>query len=108
MVNESEVTMNSAAAHPVIFVRRLAAARGPKAVCDPWPPKVPARSALLPCCSRTTPMRKKQTMMWTTTTAISKKFILLLLSWASFAELPVQNLVWGAHNGKIFGAEEGT
>src|SRR5579859_1310073 len=68
MVSESEVIMKSAAAQLVILVSRLAAARGPKAVCDPWPPNVPARSALLPCCSRTTPMRKKHTMMWMTMT----------------------------------------
>src|SRR5271165_6571068 len=67
-VRESEVSMNSAAAQVVILVSRLAAARGPKAVCEPWPPNVPARSALLPCCSRTTPIRKKHTITWTTIT----------------------------------------
>ena len=44
------------------MVSRLAAPRGPKAVCEPWPPKAPARSADLPCCMRTTPMRKSETM----------------------------------------------
>src|SRR6187402_56551 len=48
-VRPMEVTMKSTALQVVSFVRRLAAPRGPKAVCDPCPPKAPARSALLPC-----------------------------------------------------------
>src|SRR5687768_18277472 len=40
--------------------------RGPKAVWVPPPPKALARSWLLPCCSRTTPMRKRQAITWRT------------------------------------------
>src|ERR1700756_5364295 len=39
-----EVTMKMMAHHVVVRVSRLAAERGPKAVCEPWPPKAPARS----------------------------------------------------------------
>ena len=67
-VSESEVIMKMIADQVVSRVSRLAAARGPKAVCEPWPPKAPARSAERPCCSRTTPIRKRQTMTWTTMT----------------------------------------
>src|ERR1700733_11951228 len=62
MVRPMEVTMKMIADHVVSLVRRLAAPRGPKAVCEPWPPKAPARSADLPCWRRTTPTRKRQTM----------------------------------------------
>src|SRR3984957_1011322 len=61
-VRPMEVTMKMIADHVVSLVRRLAAPRGPKAVCEPWPPKAPARSADLPCWRRTTPTRKRQTM----------------------------------------------
>src|ERR1700761_4062458 len=58
------VHMKMTADHVVSLVRRLAAPRGPKAVCEPWPPKAPARSADLHCCSRKTPMMKSETMTW--------------------------------------------
>lgn len=63
IVRLMEVQVNRIADQAVNRVSRLAAPRGPKAVCDPWPPKAPARSALLPCCSRTTPIKKSETMM---------------------------------------------
>ena len=43
-----EVHIKMIADQVVSLVSRLAAPRGPKAVCEPWPPKAPARSALLP------------------------------------------------------------
>src|ERR1035437_10465781 len=53
------VIMKMIADQVVSRVSTLAAARGPKAVCEPWPPKAPARSAERPCCRRTTPMRNR-------------------------------------------------
>src|ERR1700733_1797255 len=61
-VRPMEVSMKITADHVVSLVRRLAAPRGPKAVCEPCPPKAPARSADLPCCRRTTPTMKSETM----------------------------------------------
>src|SRR6185369_8705509 len=58
-----DVSMKMTAAQVVALVRALAAERGPKAVWLPMPPNAAAMSALLPLCSRTTPMRNKQTMM---------------------------------------------
>jgi len=62
--NESDVTMNSAAASVVALESKVADPRGPKAVCDPMPPNAPARSAAFPLCSNTTIIMKKQTMTW--------------------------------------------
>src|SRR6202012_405367 len=59
MVSPIEVSMKMTANHVVRRVSGLAAPRGPNAVCDPCPPKALARSADLPCCSRTTPMRNR-------------------------------------------------
>src|ERR1700741_3954583 len=61
-VSPMDVNINTMAAQVVTLVSRLAAPRGPNAVCDPWPPKAPARSALLPCWRRTTPIRMRQTI----------------------------------------------
>jgi len=55
-----DVTMKSAAAMVVALERIVADPRGPNAVCDPIPPKAPARSAALPLCSSTTTTMKKQ------------------------------------------------
>ena len=63
IASESEVSMNSAAATVVALDKMVAVPRGPKVVCDPMPPKAPARSAALPLCSSTTTTRKKQTRM---------------------------------------------
>ena len=63
IANESEVNMKTAAAIVVARESTVADPRGPKAVCDPIPPKAPARSAALPLCSSTTTTRKKHTMM---------------------------------------------
>jgi len=60
-VRAIEVIMKMIADQVVSLVSRLAAPRGPNAVCEPWPPKALARSADLPCWSSTTPMRKRQT-----------------------------------------------
>ncbi len=49
MVRLTEVSMKTTADQVVRRVRRLEAPRGPKAVCEPEPPKAPARSADLPC-----------------------------------------------------------
>jgi len=59
-----EVSMKTAAASVVAFESRVAEPRGPNAVCDPMPPKAPARSAALPLCNNTTTIRKKHTMTW--------------------------------------------
>ena len=88
----------------VSFVSTFAAARGPNAVCEPWPPKAPAKSADLPCCSRTTPMRKKQTMTCTTITSQKTICSLKLLSFGI-------RRIWRVLRGpdaRILGAEEGT
>ena len=54
--------MNNAAAIVVAFDKTVADPRGPKAVCEPIPPKAPARSAALPLCSSTTTTRNRHTM----------------------------------------------
>ncbi len=59
----SEVIMKIAAASVVAFERIVADPRGPNAVCDPMPPKAPARSAALPLCSNTTTIKNKQTII---------------------------------------------
>ena len=66
----SEVTMKSAAATVVAFDKTVAVPRGPKTVCDPMPPKAPARSAAFPLCSRTTRIKTRQTTTCTAVTAI--------------------------------------
>ena len=58
--------MNSAARIVVARESTLAEPRGPNAVWVPPPPKALARSWLLPCCSRTTPMRNRHAMMCST------------------------------------------
>jgi len=58
----SDVTMKTAAATVVARESTVADPRGPNAVCEPIPPKAPARSAALPLCSSTTTIRKKQTI----------------------------------------------
>ena len=63
MARLRDVTINTAAARVVALERTVADPRGPKAVCEPMPPKAPARSAALPLCSNTTMMMKKQTRM---------------------------------------------
>jgi hypothetical protein len=63
--SESEVTMNRIAEIVVAFESSVAEPRGPNAVCDPMPPKAPARSAAFPLCSRTTMIRNTQTIIWT-------------------------------------------
>jgi len=63
--NVNDVSINNPAAIVVAFDNTVAAPRGPKAVCDPIPPKAPARSAALPLCNRTTITRKKHTITWT-------------------------------------------
>jgi len=46
MESESEVTMNRTAEIVVAFDNNVAEPRGPNAVCEPIPPKAPARSPL--------------------------------------------------------------
>src|ERR1700682_2548511 len=62
IASDSDVIMKTAAAIVVALDRTVADPRGPNAVCEPIPPKAPARSAALPLCSSTTTTRKKQTM----------------------------------------------
>lgn len=63
MASDREVSINSDAAMVVAFDSTVAEPRGPKAVCEPMPPKAPARSAALPLWSNTTITRKKETTM---------------------------------------------
>jgi hypothetical protein len=53
--------MNNAAANVVAFESTVADPRGPNAVCDPIPPKAPAKSAAFPLWSRTTTIKNKHT-----------------------------------------------
>ena len=71
IASDMEVTMNNAAAIVVAFESTVAEPRGPKAVCEPMPPKAPARSAALPLCSNTTITRKKLTRTCTIVSAIT-------------------------------------
>ena len=59
-----EVSMNTMADPVVSFDKKEAVPRAPKAVCDPAPPKAPARSALFPDCSSTIRINIKQTITW--------------------------------------------
>jgi hypothetical protein len=61
IASERDVNMNTAAAIVVAFESTVAAPRGPNAVCDPIPPKAPARSAALPLWRSTTMTRNRQT-----------------------------------------------
>ncbi len=63
IANESEVNMKTAAAMVVALESTVADPRGPKAVCEPIPPKAPARSAALPLCSNTTTTRIRHTII---------------------------------------------
>ena len=56
----SEVTINIAAAIVVAFDSTVAEPRGPNTVCDPMPPKAPAKSAALPLWSSTTTIKNIQ------------------------------------------------
>ena len=58
----SEVSMNRIAEIVVAFESTVADPRGPKTVCDPMPPKAPAKSAALPLCSNTTTTRIRHTI----------------------------------------------
>ena len=97
MVKEIEVHMKRIAAQVVIRVSTLAAARGPNAVCEPCPPKAPARSAERPCCKRTTKIRTPHTITCRIVTRTSAICIFKLLSRS--VRCPGR---------KSFGAEEGT
>jgi hypothetical protein len=62
MDNDIDVIMNSIAEIVVAFDNNVAEPRGPNAVCEPIPPKAPARSAAFPLCSRTTMIRNRHTI----------------------------------------------
>ena len=72
----SDVIMKTTADAVVAFESSVAEPRGPKAVCEPMPPKAPARSAAFPLCSNTTMIRK----MHTATCTIVKRINIALLS----------------------------
>ena len=59
--SESDVIIKTTAETVVAFDNSVAEPRGPKAVCEPIPPKAPARSAALPLCRSTTMIRKTHT-----------------------------------------------
>ena len=61
----NDVTINKTAEIVVALESSVAEPRGPNAVCEPIPPKAPARSAALPLCSKTTMIKKMQTTTWT-------------------------------------------
>src|SRR5579863_5838304 len=56
-----DVHMNKIAESVVAFESSVAEPRGPKAVCEPIPPKAPARSAALPLCRRITTIKNRHT-----------------------------------------------
>ena len=60
--SESEVIMKIIAETVVALESSVAEPRGPKAVCEPMPPKAPARSAAFPLWSRTTMIKNKHTI----------------------------------------------
>ena len=59
--SDREVNMKIMTAPVVARESADAAPRGPKVLWLPVPPKAPARSALLPLCSRTTIIKNKET-----------------------------------------------
>jgi len=59
--NDIEVTMNTIAETVVALLSNVADPRGPNAVCEPWPPKAPAKSAAFPLCSSTTTIKNRHT-----------------------------------------------
>ena len=58
----NEVSMKITAAIVVSLDKKVAVPLAPKAVCDPPPPKAPARSALFPDCKRTIRINNRQTI----------------------------------------------
>jgi hypothetical protein len=56
------VNMKTIAAPVVSLDKNVAVPLAPKAVCDPPPPKAPAKSAPLPDCSSTIKMSNRQTI----------------------------------------------
>jgi len=62
--SDSDVHMKTMAEMVVAFESSVAEPRGPNAVCEPMPPKAPARSAAFPLCNKTTMIRKTQTTTW--------------------------------------------
>ena len=64
MDSEMDVSMKTTTAMLVAFANADCAPRGPKVLVLPPPPNAPARSALLPLCTRTTMIKKMETMMW--------------------------------------------
>lgn len=58
--SDMDVTMNRTADAVVAFESSVAEPRGPNAVCEPMPPKAPARSAAFPLCNNTTTIRNRQ------------------------------------------------
>ena len=63
--SEIDVSMNTTVEMVVAFESSVAEPRGPKAVCEPIPPKAPARSAAFPLCKRITMIKKKHTITCT-------------------------------------------
>jgi hypothetical protein len=61
--SDIEVIIKIIADTVVAFDSRVAEPRGPNAVCEPMPPKAPARSAAFPLCNRTTIQRKMHTII---------------------------------------------
>ena len=64
IVKASEVIMKVTAAQAVTFDSTVVEPRGPNTVCEPMPPKAPARSAAFPLCSSTMTVKTRQTMTW--------------------------------------------
>jgi len=60
--SDSDVIIKIMAEPVVAFESKVAEPRGPNAVCEPIPPKAPAKSAAFPLCSSTTMIRKMQTI----------------------------------------------
>ncbi len=74
--SDIDVNINTMAEIVVAFDSSVAEPRGPNAVCEPIPPKAPAKSAALPLWSNTTIIKKMQT---STCTVVSRIIITALL-----------------------------
>ena len=64
IASDREVNMKMMAAQVVALDKTVADPRGPNTVCDPIPPKAPAKSAAWPLCNSTTTIRNKHTITW--------------------------------------------
>jgi hypothetical protein len=72
--SDIDVNIKTIAEIVVAFESSVAEPRGPNAVCEPWPPNAPAKSAALPLCSNTTIIRNTQTSTCITVSSMITTF----------------------------------